>query len=89
MPQDYYPADDTSEESNLPPKDAEKPKPSSETALVPKAMLGDVDVGQTVTMKVVRVYEDEIELEKTEMESEESDKKEYESELDELAMENE
>lgn len=52
------------------PVPAEKPEEESgaepETALVPKSVLGaDVAVGQSLTMKVVHVYEDEVEVELT------------------------
>jgi hypothetical protein len=87
MPEDYYPTEQ-SEEPNLPPEDAEEPKTDSETALMPKALLGDVAVGDTVTLKVVHIYEDEIEVEKVTEEPNEQ-KPQFESEIDEMSTEGE
>jgi hypothetical protein len=66
MPDDLYPESESApgDQGNIPPKDAEKPSTDAETALMPKAMLGEVTVGQTVTVKVVHIYEDEVEVEK-------------------------
>lgn len=60
MPEDYYPPDDT--ESNLPPKDAGESEDKENTALLPKSLVGEVEPGGTVTLKVVHIYEDEVEV---------------------------
>lgn len=91
MPEDYYPTEDDEGEGNLPPKDAGEPKTDSETALMPKAMLGEVAVGDTVTLKVVHIYEDEVEVEKAgEGPNEPATRKpSYEGEIDAMAEEGE
>jgi hypothetical protein len=88
MPEDYYPDTGEAGEGSLPPKDAEAPRTDSETALVPKSMIGDLAVGDTCTVKVVHVYADEVEVEKCESETEPKPSRPgYESELDEMATE--
>ncbi len=88
MPENYYPPTDE-EESNLPPDDAGKPNTDAQTALVPKEFLGTVAVGDTMTVKVVHVYEDEVEVERVNEESKETEPAapSYESEIDEMATE--
>lgn len=85
MPEDYYPQEEQSGVGRLPPEDSEPESGDSETALLPKAMLGDAAPGDTLTLTVVHVYEDEIEVKKTEPETEKPNRPTYEGELDDLA----
>jgi len=54
MPTDYYQGLDN---------EPEKTTAESETTLVPKSLVGDaVEIGDTVTLKVEHIYEDEVEV---------------------------
>jgi hypothetical protein len=87
MPEDYYPTEQAEEPTQPPEKDVET-NTDSETALMPKALLGDVAVGDTVTLKVVHIYEDEIEVEKVTDEQTEK-RPQFESEIDDMSSDEE
>ena len=78
MAEDYFPAGDpqsqagsTLEGPGGPPEEGKgdgegkaDENESGETALIPKSMLGsDIQPGQTITVKVKRVFEEEVEVE--------------------------
>jgi hypothetical protein len=73
MPDNYYPemggdgtdtaTADTSTETDSAAKD-DTQEGESKTALLPKSIMGmDIKAGDTITLKVVHLYEDEIEVE--------------------------
>jgi hypothetical protein len=76
MPTDLYqiPSTDEAEptaESTEPEEVEDDSETESEpTALLPKSILGEVKAGDSVTLKVVHIYEDEVEVEKQGAESE-------------------
>ena len=70
MADDYFPGASEDAGSTLegppgPPKSKpESDEEAGESALIPKSMLGgDVQPGQTITVKVKRVYDEEVEVE--------------------------
>ena len=74
MADEYFPSggDDAQQQGSTlegpggPPKaedGAETEEGSDETALMPKSMFGDAKPGDTITVKVKRVFEQEIEVE--------------------------
>ena len=77
MPSNYYAQPETESDNS----DATEPGESSdkskqdgaETFLAPKTAFGDVKPGDTCEVKVVHVYEDEIELEYVRSDEEESE----------------
>lgn len=75
MPADLYQIPPTDAvEPDVEDTETEKPENDSEdqsepTALLPKSLLGTVKAGDSVTLKVVHIYEDEVEVEKTGSES--------------------
>lgn len=90
MPNDYYPepddqsaATETEDVEGMESKDGET-ESEGKTALLPKSMFGDVKPGDTVTVKVTHIYEDEVEVEKTgeAEESEEEDELKGDEEFD-------
>lgn len=90
MPQNYYPDEEVEDEREDETEDSsEEMSPTGDTALVSKSMLPEVKVGDTVTLKVVHIYEDEIELEKVQEEKTTPERPGYEAELDALAQEGE
>jgi hypothetical protein len=71
MADENFPGDESQTGSTLegpegPPKAAESEDESGETALLPKSLFGDVKPGQTLTVKVKRVFEEEVEVEPAE-----------------------
>lgn len=85
MPEEsYYPDPDDQTDRVAPPEAGDAPM--SETATLPKSFLGaDIEVGDTCTLKVVRVLDDEVEVDCVKDETEppsESDR-----EIDAMAME--
>lgn len=96
MPQDYYsdnPGDAEAKASAGPdtPKPAErKDADEGETALLPKSILAgkEFKVGEEVVLKIVRMYEDEVEVEYAKEkggESENEDMAKAHSDMDEMA----
>lgn len=85
MPTDYYQGlEDT--------KEQESPKSPSETdtTLVPKSLVGDVDVGAIVKLKVEHIYEDEVEVSLvSESDEDDEDETEDESEMPGMMSSNE
>lgn len=76
---DYYPHDDSSDQStsdsgSMDGQDDTEERAEGETALVPKSLFAGKapEVGDTVSLKVVHIYEDEIEVEPETEEKEES-----------------
>lgn len=93
MAADYYSDTPTAPPTpDVQPTDANPDKgKGGDSALLPKSIIGEVEPGQTITLKVVHVYEDEIEVEKVGTETEEPQETEgtedeAESEIDRLAM---
>ena len=85
MPTDYYQSLEAE-----PSKSSESyPDTETETTLVPKSLLGEVEVGDTITIKVEHIYEDEIEVSVSSKESEsdedETEEAESEDEFDMMA----
>lgn len=63
MATDYYPEPDDQTPAEGEDEGMEQEESGGKTALVPKSMLGsELKVGDTVTMKVTHIYEDEVEL---------------------------
>lgn len=60
---DYYSGDSA----------ADSKSPAAKTALLPRSMLGDCKPGDTVTLRVARVIDDEVEVAKVEKTKEESE----------------
>lgn len=69
MPDEYFPGGDDGQGSTLEgPTGPGEAKPETEdeageSALLPKSLFGDVKPGQTITVKVKHIYEEEIEVE--------------------------
>lgn len=72
MAEDYFPGEDPQSGSTLegpegPPKDKspgdEPEEDSGESALLPKSMIGDAQPGDTITVRVKRIFEEEVEVE--------------------------
>jgi hypothetical protein len=62
MPEDMYP-----EEGGMPQSQTAQPESEeyeSGGSLLPKSLVGDVKPGDTVTLKVLHVYQDEVEVQK-------------------------
>jgi len=76
MKNQFYPEPEDGPEAAGAPTDT-PPKPEedagNETALLPKSMLGECQVGDTITVKVVAEHEGEFEVEKTEETTKEED----------------
>jgi len=71
MPDANFPGDESQTGSTLegppgPPEAKPEEEEAGEAALLPKSMFGDVKPGQTITVKVKRIYEEEIEVEPVE-----------------------
>lgn len=77
MPDEYYPEMAAGDDEGAEPMPPEKEDAEPTTALLPKSLFGGtVKPGDTLTVKVSAVYEDEVEIETagTEPESETPDK---------------
>lgn len=73
-PSDYYqappdaeesgnlPITESSTEGEMPAEEGEDEYEGGSSALLPKSLVGDVQPGQTITLKVLHVYEDECEV---------------------------
>lgn len=91
---DYYPGAVDDEQRNLPPDgeqaepkpEGEEPEGESMTALLPKSLFGDVKPGDSVSVKVVRVFKDDVEVEPVES-GETKPEPEYAGEIQALATE--
>lgn len=95
MPQDYYSDNPGDSEKANPGPDTPKPAErkdadEGETALLPKSILAgkEFKVGEEVVLKIVRMYEDEVEVEYAKGEggeSENEDMAKAHSDMDEMA----
>lgn len=79
MPQEYYPemggGGPPPKSDGPPPERPMKDKRLGESALLPKSIIGDKELrpGDEITMKVMHVYDDEVEVCCTSSESEEGE----------------
>lgn len=58
----YPTADEPAESSTEKTGQAPSPKEDGKSALLPKSMFGDAKPGETITLKVEHVYDDEIQV---------------------------
>lgn len=98
-PSDYYqappdaeesgnlPITESSTEGEMPAEEGEDEYEGGSSALLPKSLVGDVQPGQTITLKVVHIYEDEVEVEPAAGGDATTPMGEAEAGLDKMAME--
>ena len=88
MPEDYYDEEAASMEA---PEEAQEETEGGETALIPKSLLGakEFSPGDEVVLKIVQIYEDEVEVQyatEEPPEEEPSPMMDAESQMDQMAV---